>query len=314
MGRVSFATKDLSKGAGFFQEGTVVVDKSVTTIYQFPPNKDNPKEQSDPFTCMKWTCRKLDSDFNVASDEDVVLHIRIGTTDIFRPGMLKEKDFDDADVFPKDLGTEVDIEGNSLHVEGDHKISDNSAWGRLVASLEKCGFKESVLQRGVASDYEGMILHLKQSEPESYVAKKGPKAGQKVSFTNTIADRVHKFPYDKSSKVKVGGGAKSESKGDGDTKANGKASDEGDSDKLVAAASKALNDASKKFKEDFFTGKPKDRKTFATAMVRELMRQDVDDKLQGEIMAFIKSDTGLKLLGKEVGFKVTEDSVTFAEE
>lgn len=314
MGRVSFATKDMSKGAGFFQEGTVVVDKSVTAIHQLPPSKDNPKEQSDPFTCMRWTCRKLDNDFNVISgesDEPLVLNIRIGMTDTFRPGMLKEKDFDDSDVFPKDLGTEVDVEGNALHVEGDHKIPDNSAWGRLVASLEKCGFKEAVLQRGVASDYEGMILHLKQSEPESYVAKKGPKAGQKVSFTNTIADRVHKFPYDKSSKIKVGGGGKAEGKED--TKANGKATD-GDSDKLVAATAKALEGASAKFKSEFYTGKPKDRKAFATAMVKELMKQDVDDKLQGEIMTFIKSEDGLKLVAKEVGFKVGEDSVTFAEE
>jgi len=310
MKRGSFSHKDAMQGGFGFKEGVLLIEKSVVAVHQFPPNSQT-KEQSAPFVCMRWTGVKLDSELNVIDGEEpVVVTLKMCNTDMGQPGMLKEKDWDDTDVLPKPLGTDVDTEGNALSLEDDARIQGNG-WAKMEESLIRPGgFKESIAARGVANDYVGMIAKFKTVEGEKYIAKKGKNAGQEVTSSNLVCDKIFRYPYDKNSKVKVGGETTSTSKS-----ANGKAEEEtGGGEAAVTAAAAVLEKASKKFKEDFYTGKPVDRKKLQTALVKEMMKQDVDDKVQNDIMALVKSDKGLALVAKEVGFKVGEDSVTFAEE
>ena len=64
MPRGSLSHKDAMQGFGF-KEGIVVVDKSRVQVFQYPAPKDNPKEQSDPFTAVVWEVTKLDKDLNI---------------------------------------------------------------------------------------------------------------------------------------------------------------------------------------------------------------------------------------------------------
>jgi hypothetical protein len=309
-----------------FKEGIVVVDKSRVAIFQYPAPKDNPKEQSDAFTCVIWDVTKLDKDLNIIqlaeNEQPTRIISRLCKPESGRPGQLKEKDFDDMDVTPKDLGSEVGTEGNCLFLEDGQKV-EGSGWSKLEESLtEACGFKQAVVARGIATDYEGMIVHLKTIEGDKYTAKRGKNAGKEVPSYHLVADKVYRFPYDKNSKVKVGGEpASTKSKANGKdeegTKGKGGEADGGggDSDeaKLVAAANAVLEKASAKFKAQFYTGKPTDKKKFTSELVKELWKQQVEDKLQEEIMEFVKTDDGLKAVAAEFGFKVKDDSVVFPE-
>lgn len=308
MKRGSFSHKDAMQGGFGFKEGILVIDKSVVAVHQFPMNSQT-KEQSDPFVCMRWTGTKLDKELNVIEGEEpVVIPLRMCKVESGQPGMLKEKDWDDTDVLPKPLGTDVDTEGNALLLEDDARV-EGSGWAKMEDSLVKAGFKESIAARGIANDYVGLIAHFTTVEGDKYIAKRGKNAGKEVTASNLVCDRIYKRPYEKDSKVKVGGEVAGTT-----SKSNGKDTDETGDEKVVKAVATALENASPKFKAEFYTGKPIDRKKFNNGLVKELMKQDVDDKLQGEIMQLVKSLAGLKQVAGEVGFKANEESVTFAEE
>lgn len=320
--RGSLSHKDAMQGFGF-KEGIVVVDKSRVMVFQYPAPKDKPKEQSDPFTAVVWDVTKLDKDLNVIplqeNEQPTRIVLRLCRVENGRPGLLKEKDFDNPDADPKDLGSEVDTEGNCLYLEEGQR-AEGSGWSKMEESLTtQCGFKEAVVARGIATDYEGMIVHLKTVEGDKYVPKRGAKAGQEVQGYNLIADKIIRAPYEKNSKVKVGGEGGETTKAKRG-KSNGEA-DEGDSgkggggdEKLVTTAAKVLTKADSKFKKTFFTGEPVDKKKFESAFIKELWKQVEDDKLQEEVMTFIKTGDGLKAVAREFGFKAGEDSVTFPEE
>lgn len=306
MPRGSLSHKDAMQGGFGFKEGTLLIEKSVVTVFQYPAPKDNPKEQSDPFTCVQWTGLKLDKDLNVIEGEEpVTVQLRLGKTETCRPGLLKEKDFDDTDVIPKDLGDDVGTEGNSLYIEDGQRV-EGSGWSKMEESLVKCGFKEAVAAKGVSTLYEGLIAQFATVEGDKYIAKKGKNAGKEVTSSNLVCVKIHKRPYEKDSDVKVGGKTTS-------SKTNG-AAEKDDDTKLVANTVKVLEGVSAKFKTEFYTGKPVDRKKFLTGLAKDMMKQDVDEGLQAEIMAYLKTGEGLSAVAKEHGFKVKEDTVTFAEE
>lgn len=310
MKRGSFSHKDAMQGGFGFKEGILVIDKSVVAVHQFPMNSQT-KEQSDPFVCMRWTGTKLDKELNVIEGEEpVVIPLRMCKVESGQPGMLKEKDWDDTDVLPKPLGTDVDTEGNALLLEDDARV-EGSGWAKMEDSLVKAGFKESIAARGIANDYVGLIAHFTTVEGDKYIAKRGKNAGKEVTASNLVCDRIYKRPYEKDSKVKVGGDTATSTS----TKTNGAAgSDAGVDQAVVKAAATALEKAGTKFKSEYYTGKPVDRKKFINGLVKELMRQDLDDTVQGDIMSLLKTLPGLKAVAGEVGFKANEESVTFAEE
>src|SRR5262245_17822408 len=201
MPRANF--REIQKGFGF-QEGFVRIDRSVAVVYQYPPNRET-KEQSEPFIAMSWEYTSLDSEWNVKGDEDEQQNepiiIRMGDLSTMRPGKLDPKDFDNMDVLAEDLGSDVGTEGNTFFWDADAKFNRN--WGALQASLEACAFKPEILKRGIATDFEGMVLHLKTEEGQKYIAKRGRNAGKEVTPTNLVCDRIHVYPYDAKKETKA---------------------------------------------------------------------------------------------------------------
>src|SRR5215471_4293441 len=197
-------------GGGFgFQEGHVRIERSVSKVFQYPPNSQT-KEQSDPFTALVWTATKLDREWNElpGDDNEVEVVLRMGTVDSCRPGMLKAKDFDNMNVEPEDLGDQVGTEGNCFFMEVDTKLG--AGWREMKNSLEAKGFKPEILARGITTDFEGMLAKFITVEGKPYIARRGAKAGQEVKPTNLVCDRIETYPYDvkKSAKTETKGAAK----------------------------------------------------------------------------------------------------------
>lgn len=318
MPRGSFKHEDASQGGIGFQEGHVLVTKSVIAVHQFPPNSKT-NEQSDAFCAMRWTLKKLDAEWNeLGGDEGdmtVVLPIRLGMLDQMRPGKLAPKDFDNLDVEPEDLGDEVDTEGNALFlVEG---AKPGRGWAIMEESLRKCGFKPEISGRGVASDFEGMVAHFKTVEGAKYIAKQGAKKGQEVTPTNLVCDRIHTYPYDKK---KGSTGAAAAGKGTSTTaasgKANGAAAGAGADDTLTAAVA-VFGKLSAEFKKEVPADKEVPRLDFQKAVTKELMRQRIATKIQKNIMDMIKdnekiTELAMALVDQAGAFSTDGEKVTFA--
>lgn len=304
MPRGSFKHEDSSQGGFGFQEGNALITKSVVAVHQFPPNSKT-NEQSDAFTAMRWTLKKLDADWNELGGEDtdstVVLPVRLGTLDQMRPGKLSIKDFDNLDVEPEDLGEDVDTEGNALFIVDNAKPS--RSWAILEESLRKCGFKPEISGRGVASDFDGMMCHFKTVEGAKYIAKQGAKKGQEVTPTNLVVDRIHTYPYDKkkgstTTSAKTGGGGKTTTASTTST-ASISASNNGDATTLAAAV-QVFSKLSKLFHDKVPKDKDVARTDFQKALAAELMRQKLDTRTQKNIMEFVKSDDGVVDLANEL--------------
>ncbi len=298
MARGSFKHEDAQQGGFGFQEGNLLITKSVIAVHQFPPNAKT-NEQSDPFVAMRWTGKKLDSEWNeFAGDDDqsVVIPIRLGTISEMSPGHLEPKDYDNLAVEPKDLGNDVDTEGNALLTEG---AKTGRGWAIMEESLRKCGFKPEISGRGVASDFEGMVAHFKTIEGQKYIAKQGAKKGQEVTPTNLVCDRIHTFPYDKKKAV-----AKSAAANTVTGKTNGAA--DGDT---VRAAVGVFQKLSPEFRKDAPIGKDVARADFQKALTKELMRQKLNPRVQKAIMDMAKDDDGLMALAMESGVFMTDGAI-----
>lgn len=319
MPRGSFKHEDASQGGAGFQEGNVQVIKSVVAVHQFPPNSKTNK-QSDAFCAMRWTLKKLDSEWNELSGDEadtiVVLPIRLGTLDQMRPGKLAPKDFDNLDVEPEDLGDEVDTEGNALFMTDGAKAG--RGWAIMEESLRKAGFKPEISGRGIARDFEGMVAHFKTVEGQKYIAKQGEKKGQEVTPSNLVCDRIHTYPYDKK---KGGAGAGSStgsvkaapaSSGAGASSGSGA----GSADDAIATAVSVFNQLSNEFKKEIPAGKEVDRAAFQKAVTRELMRQKMPPKLQKSVQDLVKNDERLTelamaLVDQPGAFSHDGEKVTF---
>ncbi|PWT88242.1 MAG: hypothetical protein C5B54_10920, partial [Acidobacteria bacterium] len=101
---------DVSKSFGF-QEGYLHITRAYSCVFQYPANSQT-KVQSPPFTALVWEYEKLDNEWNPIDDEQVPdpIVIRMGDVDKCRPGKLAEKDFDNLNVDPEDLGKDVGTE------------------------------------------------------------------------------------------------------------------------------------------------------------------------------------------------------------
>lgn len=319
MPRGSFKHEDASQGGFGFQEGALLLTKSVIAVHQFPPNSKS-GEQSDAFTAMRWTGKKLDSEWNeLGGDETdtmVVIPMRLGTTAEMRPGKLAPKDFDNLDVEPEDLGEDVDTEGNALYLTEGAK--PGRGWAIMEESLRKCGFKPEISGRGVASDFEGMVAHFKTVEGQKYIAKQGAKKGQEVTPTNLVCDRIHTYPYDKKKGGSGGSGAAGKSSASTSsassksTSATSTATDE-----TMKSAIEIFGKLSAEFKKAVPADKEVERAVFQKELTKELMRQKINPKVQKTILDLVKDDEKLtelagELVDKDGAFSTDGEKVTFA--
>ncbi len=118
MPRISFSNVERI-GLGF-RDGRVRITESTSQVYQYPPNKTT-HEQSDAFTAIVWKGVKLNRDDGTEiidpqtgePEEIEPIVIRMGDLKDLHPAMLDEKDFDNTEVTPTDLGDEVGTAGNS---------------------------------------------------------------------------------------------------------------------------------------------------------------------------------------------------------
>jgi hypothetical protein len=305
MPRGSFKHEEAQQGGFGFQEGNLLITKSVVAVHQLPPNSKT-GEQSAPFTCLRWTGVKLDSEWNeIDGEAPVVLaaELRLGNTEQVRPGKLDAKDFDNLDVEPEDLGDEVDTEGNAVYLVEGAKL--NRSWAIMEESLRKYGFKPEISGRGIATDFEGMTAHFKTVEGQKYIAKKGAKAGQEVTPTNLVVDRIHTYPYDAKKKAgkaanntatstaagKSSGTASASAAASGSHGPNGTAGvsvDDG-----LDAAKAVFGNLSAEFKKEIPADKEVKRADFQKALTKELMRQKVKPQLQKQVMDVVKDDDKL---------------------
>ena len=314
MPRASFS--DVSKGGLGFKEGRILVLRSFSTMFQFPPNSKT-NEQSDAFPALVWEGLKLNDEGKVVEDaegnqEEVQVIHRMGGKDesgnyAIRPGKLAEKDFDNTDVEPEDLGGDVDpdVKGNSFYVDAGAKFS--MGWGFIDDSLKKHGFKADILGRCVTTDFVGLDAHFKQQEGAPYIAKKGAKKGQEIKPENLVCSRIFHFPYDKDNphKAALAGGGKTATGKKDDTKADKKGAGAGadsgsgggstdafEAAKIIFGGGKhALLNKGEEINglsDLFFKSVPKDKEVkmddFRKAVTSELMRRKADLKLQKAIM------------------------------
>lgn len=303
-----------------------MITKSVIAVHQLPPNSKT-GEQSDPFTCLRWTGKKLDSEWNEIAGEEaettVVIPIRMGKPkesnpskeDAIRPGKLAAKDFDNLDVEPEDLGADVDTEGNAIFLEPNAKVG--RGWAIMEESLRKSGFKPEISGRGVATDFEGMVAHFKTVEGAKYIAKQGKDKGKEVTPTNLVCDRIHTYPYDKK-KGAAGtatAAAKTTSTAAASGKTNGAAADAG-ADDAQGAAKTVFGNLSAEFKKEVPVDKDVPRATFQRALTKELMRQKIASKVQKSVMELVKDDEKLGelamlLVDQPGAFTTDGENITF---
>lgn len=195
---------DVSKGGVGFQGGRVLIHRSFSTMFQYPPNSQT-GEQSAAFPALVWKAYRVGEDGVAKEDqegnkEEVEIVHRMGAADdngnyAVRPGKLAPKDFDNSDVEPDEIDDEPGSEGNSFILDAGSKFG--AGWGHMVDSLLKLSFKADILGRTVVSDFEGMDATFKMQEGTPYIAKKGKNKGQEVKPTNLVCERIHVFPYDK---------------------------------------------------------------------------------------------------------------------
>lgn len=346
MPRASFS--DVSKGGLGFKEGRILVLRSFSTMFQYPPNSKT-NEQSDAFPALVWEGLKLNDEGKVIEDgegnqEEVQVVHRMGGKDesnnyAIRPGKLAEKDFDNTDVEPEDLGSDVDpdVKGNSFYVDAGAKFS--MGWGFIDDSLKKHGFKADILGRCVTTDFVGLDAHFKQQEGAPYIAKKGAKKGQEIKPENLVCGRIFHFPYDKDNphKAELAGGktagGKKDDKADkkGSTSTAGTTSAAGATGITSASGTDSFEAAQIVFgggkhasinkgeeisglSDLFFKSVPKGKEVkmddFRKAVTSELMRRKTDMKLQKAIMEeVIKNEDKL---GELAGWLMENDKQAFS--
>jgi len=298
MPRVSLKHEDAMMGGGV-QEGYFEVTKCVCAVHQFPPNSKT-GVQSDPFTAIRFTLNKLNEDWSELDEaESVTLPIRLGKLDSIRPGSLKNPD--DLEEDPKDLGSEVDTEGNSVYGEDGAKASGN--WGAFEQSLRAKGFRADVIARQYMPDYVGMKFHLKTVDAGTY---KDKNTQEEKKATNLVVDQIHTYPWD----VK-----KSKSKS-GSVKASAKAESNGsDSEAALDIAKAVLGDLSDVFKKAVKPGQSVKRSTFQIQFQLELTRKKIEKAMVGPVLTAIKNDENLAKLAEECEFVFDpeEGTVIFPE-
>ena len=308
---------EVSKGGVAFQEGYIRIDRSVAKVYQYPPNATT-KEQSDAFIALVWEGRRLTPEWQELPGEEnhVEIVFRMGDLDKIHPGILQPKDFDNMNAEPEDQGDAVGAEGNCFKQAADAKFS--FGWGITKESLEKAGFKPEIMGRGILTDFEGTMLHMKTVQGQEYVAKQGKKKGQKVIPENLVCDKIQVFGYD----VKKGAGGATAAAAGG--RPNGAAAAAGAGaggatgtaagpntggipvDEARAEFCSILANASDMFKAKVRPGTAVDRATFQKELTNEMYRVKPAPAMQKAIMAVVKDDALLAQIATDTELYTTD--------
>lgn len=318
MPRASLRYEDAAKGALGFQEGNVLIQKSVSAVFQYPPNSKS-GIQSDAFCAIVWTGVKCTAEWEPTEEEVEIVH-RIGGLDKIRPGKLNPKDFDNMDAEPEDLGNEVGTEGNALFMEEGGKLS--KSWGLMDESMRKAGWKAEIAGRGVITDYEGTKAHFKTVAGEKYVAQKGEKKGQEVTPTNLVCDRIHTYGYDQkkpstttATKGKAAGAASGGSNGHAKPGAGGEVGED-----ALELAKAVFANLTPKFFEKVGKEKEVSKVDAWKALTTEMMRQNGSGVNKGKlgpkgteaVKAVFNSDEQLGVIGGETElFTLGDGTITF---
>lgn len=334
MPRASFS--DVAKGGAGFQEGRIRVLESYSTMFQYPPNSTT-HEQSEAFPALVWRAVRVDDNGKPRQDGDgndievEVVH-RMGSIDEaghynVRPGKLDAKDFDNTDVEPQDLGTDLETRGNSYVMDEGAKF--HIGWGFIDESLKKCAFKPEILGRCVTTDFEGMDALFGQQEGTPYIAKKGKKKGEEVKPSNLVCKRIFVYPYDapkgaggsSTSKITPATGANKGAQSAGGAGATGGAGGatpdamegarvifSGGTHALINGG-KPVDGLSPEFRKVVPADKEVKMDDFRKAITSELMRRKVNPNLQKAIMeGVVKSDDRM---GELAGWLMENDRPTF---
>jgi hypothetical protein len=284
-------------GQGFFQEGNIEIVKSACAVHQFPPNSKT-GEQSDPFTAVRWSFKRLGEDWSPVDggDEMEIINIRLGNLDNIRPGNLDNPD--DLDSEPEDLGRETDTEGNSVYGEAGAKVF--GSWGAMEESLRKCNFKPAVIERVYMPDFEGMKCHLKTVlSGRKYAARDGTQKDELF----LICDKIQTYPYDKKA-----------SKGKSAAKAGAKVESKTPYGDVLEVLKTAISDPqSEGLKKVAKSGTTVKRAVFQMQTQMELIKRKADKDTVSAALAVLKDDDQVAALGADVGFVVDTDAgmVTF---
>ncbi len=321
MPRASFSDTPKSGGGFGFQEGRVLITESYSTVFQYPPNSQTGK-QSKAFCALVWKGQKLDREGNPLEMEDVEIVHRMGNLENIRPGKVAAKDFDNLDVEPEDLGRELDVRGNSYHVEPDQKVG-SMGWAIFEDTLRKKGFKPEVLGRLITGDFEGMDITMKTVEGKPYIANQGDKKGQEITPTNLVCEHITVFPYDKTAPKKPGRPPKTTAPAAEPTQAtlpvapprppNGAPGNGVEPVNVVEVAKGVFAKLTPNFRAIVPVGKEVERKAFQMAMTAEMMRQRVPSLQTKAMIEAIKNDDQLTDIAIECGFQFDGTSVTFSE-
>lgn len=303
MAKAAYSSKDVQKASFGIQEGNVEVVGAISTVHQYPPNGKTGK-QSDPFGCVQLEFHLLDKEFNRKEGEETVkAEFGWGSMEKFHPGKATGADDDD----PEDMGDELDVEGNCIYSDGS-RISTNTSWARLTASMELVGFKPEVLGNGFLPDLIGTKGHVKTDKLEKWAGYKGDN-----DPTQLVFDKIVAFPYEGKQKGKTA-----------PAKPGTKPSSTSSAKPGSAAASSAgngANDADSIAGEIIaelmteMAGKELDPKAIKSKATAKLMRRKVPVPQHKGVFTILTSAEFLEKKGEELGFAwdADEEKVIFPE-
>lgn len=301
--RASFASEDAGKTSFGIQEGFVEVLGAVVKVHQYPPAKGS-SDQSDPFPCVQLELAKLDDKGEKLDEDPVKMEFGIGKLEYFHPGKVSDPDDEEEDV--EDLGEEVDTEGNCIAVVVDgRKVHGKTKWMIFTESLEKHGFKTTVLKRGYMPDLVGLRAHVVSRPME-----KIPGSTAKKDPTCLVVDKILQFPWDKPKSGKKSSSASSKVNGKvKETKESSPAEDASVSEDVTELALSTLRTVAKDL-----SGKTVDRKKVQVAAQTTMMKEKAAPKLHRPVIDLLRSDEWLEENSAEIGFVVDfdEGKVTFA--
>lgn len=297
MPKVSFASRDAYVPSSQFTEGYAQIEEAVSTVFQYPPNRDT-GETYPPFLACKLTLRLLDENGQPLEGEPVVKLLRIDKDlSRMRPGHAKDRN----DPEPEDLGDDLDTEGNSVFSTEGQKISASSQWGAFLKSLEDHGVKPELLAEGYFDDLKGLRFHA--------ITEKQAKrsiGGREIEPAYFKADRIlfdkpgaAKKPAGKATAVTATAAPKA--------KVNGPVAVPNPSANAESAATAILAELSAEL-----NGETRESsRVFAMAYARLVRNKERDKRLDKEVSDLLRNDDWLSAHAEDLGYTLANGSFSF---